>query len=562
MVKGGKARLWTYLPLFLLVHSSLLPFPFSCFFLFGVRIYIRSDTVNILARELGNKGFPEVDMYDFYRDIFPVGELDRWRDFDCGDTRDEDDHKYCGIIEQLESYYDEEKKVWCRKFKKRYTLTDDLLELDNVSENPHDFFIIAPISYIGKKRITANARFMYALAIDIDDIATVKRGDKIIYQGINELVHEWKHTMIPQPTYVVASGTGLHLYYVFKKAVPMYKNIRTGLAELKRDLTWRIWNQYVTNDPKKIQQESVMQGFRAVGGATKQAEHMKDPRFDNGEDLEYNQVTAFKTGEKIDIEYLNSFASEECRCDIAYKRSKLSLEDAARKYTDWYIQKVIRRMPRGQWICKRDLYDWWKRKITLVATVGHRYYCMLYLVVFALKCNISAEEVRKDCMELVEIFDSRSETADNRFTVSDVNDALKALDNRDLVRTPIGTISIRTAIPIQRSKRNFRKQSEHMQYMLDEKERMLRRNEPFKNPEGRPSAVETVIVWREAHPTGTKAECRRSTGLSKTTVYRHWDVKREDIEAKTKKDDIPEYPEGFSMVDYLNKKFGKEKKAK
>ena len=43
--------------------------------------------------------------------------------------------------------------------------------------------------------------------------------------------------------------------------------------------------------------------------------------------------------------------------------SELSLAEAKDKYPEWYVKRIINKQPRGTWICKRDLYDWWKQKI-------------------------------------------------------------------------------------------------------------------------------------------------------------------------------------------------------
>lgn len=43
------------------------------------------------------------------------------------------------------------------------------------------------------------------------------------------------------------------------------------------------------------------------------------------------------------------------------------------------------------------------------------------------------------------------------------------------------------------------------------------------NKGGRPSKENEVKQWRQLHPDGTKAQCIKDTGISKKTVYKHWD---------------------------------------
>ena len=62
--------------------------------------------------------------------------------------------------------------------------------------------MIAPISYAGRSRKNENARFMYALCIEVDYIEPKN--------GLNELIYSWERTVnpMPQPTYIVCSGNG------------------------------------------------------------------------------------------------------------------------------------------------------------------------------------------------------------------------------------------------------------------------------------------------------------------------------------------------------------------
>ena len=58
-----------------------------------------------------------------------------------------------------------------------------------------------------------------------------------------------------------------------------------------------------------------------------------------------------------------------------------------------------------------------------------------------------------------------------------------------------------------------------MNFVRDE----LNHNTDWRKGNGRKSQAEKVIQWRSDHPEGKKADCIRETGLSKSTVYRHWE---------------------------------------
>lgn len=82
---------------------------------------------------------------------------------------------------------------------------------------------MSPISYIGKKRNSDNARALYALTIDLDGVI-IKNGDEPM--GLKALFHQIENLeRIPMPTYIVSSRMGLHLYYVFEKPIMLFTNV-------------------------------------------------------------------------------------------------------------------------------------------------------------------------------------------------------------------------------------------------------------------------------------------------------------------------------------------------
>ncbi len=71
------------------------------------------------------------------------------------------------------------------------------------------------------------------------------------------------------------------------------------------------------------------------------------------------------------------------------------------------------------------------------------------------------------------------------------------------------------------NKRNGRTRVEHiklMNFVRDE----INHNTTWREGGGRPSQAATVETWRLSHPDGRKADCVRETGLSRSTVNRHW----------------------------------------
>lgn len=136
---------------------------------------------------------------------------------------------------------------------------------------------------------------------------------------------------LPMPTYLVSSGTGIHLYYVFEKPIPMFKNVVKELAKLKKRLTWQAWTQGASALSDNVQYESLFQGFRMVGTITK-----------NGA-----RCRAFKVGNKVTIEYLNKYVPDEYQVESIVYQSNLPLKVAKELYPEWYEKRIVNKQPKG-----------------------------------------------------------------------------------------------------------------------------------------------------------------------------------------------------------------------
>lgn len=440
------------------------------------------DLVVLLSEQ-----FREVECMDFYRDVFPVGSFEEKGIYEKG--------KYNGVAVSIHPGDD---------LVKRFLITDDLQELKQLM-GTNDFCLMSPISYVGRSRKSANARFMYALAIDLDGMETMKNWEFFMEQinrGHEMLSFVWG---IPRPTYLISSGTGIHIYYVFEKQIPMFRNIVEQLEVLKRRLTWQAWTQGSSVLHDNVQYESLFQGFRVVGTITKTG----------------TRCRAFKVGKKVTVEYLNRFVPEDYRVKSMVYQSDLRLDKAKELYPEWYQRRVVEGRPKQTWVCKKDLYNWWIRKLTVGAEQGHRYWCIMTLATYAKKCNVPRRELEKDAFGLIPLMNTRGDA----FTEDDVLHALEAYDD-SYITYPIDTIVRRTGILIEKNKRNGRKQEAHMKILNNT--RKFRRDDlgeaEYKN-NGRPKGTdkrEVVKNWRRNNPDGKKIDCERETGLSRPTVLKWW----------------------------------------
>ncbi len=380
------------------------------------------------------------------------------------------------------------------------------------------FSIMSPISYIGKSRKSENARFLFAFAIDLDGVGMPQ---------IRDLFYQAKNKLVPKPNLIVNSGYGVHLYYLLKKPIPLYDNYKKVLSKLKHGLTAEIWNSYTSTIEKK-QFQGIFQGFRVPESLTK---------FGVPVQAFYNSDV-----KKYDIEGLREFSKYSITKEEAImidknqsKPTRFSLSEAQEKYPEWY-QKVIiekNKTPRRKWKLNRKLYDWWLRRLFenkgKEVKEGHRYFCLLSLVVFAVKCGVSYEEVREDCFRLIPILDEITENSNNHFTAEDVEDVLLAYKD-EYCTFPRKTIESLTGLSIETCRRKGRSQELHLKgaralleiYNPNWREGNGRPKGTIKTAENSPKA-QLVLEWRNKNKKGNKSQCSRETGLSRPTVIKWWD---------------------------------------
>lgn len=483
--------------------------------------------MNVLALELA-KYYEEVDPYDFYREIFPAGELDEAEAFTDG--------KYTAIALEITKEKRKDKKGREKTVVYRHTVTDELGMVTELVFSPH-FCVMAPISYAGKSRASKNARVMYALGVELDNLRVTPDGQQI---GLENLIDRYadKAHWIPKPTFVVASGTGVHLYYQFEKPLVLFPNTIQSLKRYKEELTKMIWSKSVTYTytDDTIQQESIFQGFRMPGTLTKAGD----------------RAVAFRVGPKVSLDYMNSFMRPSFKGSkniVGVYKTELRLDEAKEKYPEWFQKVVVEgdKTPKP-WAVSRAVYDWWLREIQVGATDGHRYHCLMMLAIYAIKCGnyhpkknpnpVTQEEFETDAWSLLDDFNERGKRADNPFTDYDVLCALQVYEDRGLITYPRASIEYKSGIEIipsvpRREKGKRLKQKDHLEEARAIRDIRVKRQgksdwrEGAGRPKGSGTAQTKVLEWRAKNPTRRKADCVRETGLDKKTVYKWWDSEPE-----------------------------------
>lgn len=391
-----------------------------------------------------------------------------------------------------------------------------------------EFAILSPVTFVGRTNTYGNARMLYAFAIDLDGVGV---------REVGWLLAGMKKGGYPPANIIVNSGHGLHVYYLLEEPVAMYQTRLKTLNKMKSELTRCLWAVSKLGIAR-AQIQSVVQGFRIPGTKTKFG----------------REIVAF-CNPSVPLYTLDAL-NESCGHAILkdeeigmlkerhpHNPAAVRLEEARRLWPEWYNSRVLQKKRVGRvWNVSRALYDWWLAKLRdgKEVEVHHRYWCILTLVVYAVKCGVGREEVERDALSLVRAFDRKTETVDNPFTDEDVRDAMRAYDE-GYNTWPLRVIKSTTGITIERNKRNGRTSAEHVKIMNLIRDNVTHPDGKWREGNGRKlgsyvrsedsRCAQIVARWRAANPTvDKKAVCARETGLSRPTVHRWWDCIGMDVE--------------------------------
>lgn len=399
---------------------------------------------------------------------------------------------------------------------------DESLLRKMMNEN---FAVTSPITYVGRSRKAKNARRLYGLTIDLDDVPTkkIKWMFKMYDNG----------TAYLRPSIITSSGTGLHLYYLLKKPVSLFKNTISLMSKLKNALTDLCWNEHTSDFPLESRQyQGIFQGFRIPGTKTKFGEKVMTFAWD---EIRYYDLEEINDAADIPKEFSsNRNLTKEELAEINGTRPRTPIETAKKEWPEWYERKT-KDEEKPAWSYKPDLYFWWLDKIRnpVNPKVGHRYFCIMQLAVLAYKCHIPRSVVTKDAHSLVEQFEALTVSDDNHFTHEDVDEALRYY-SEDCMLYNRKTASLLTGIPTTASKRNGLKREVHLI-----KARMLRNfnqslnhtawNDRRGRTKGASKERAKIYLWRQQHPDAKKkTQCARELGISQPTVLRWWNDKPDE----------------------------------
>lgn len=394
----------------------------------------------------------------------------------------------------------------------------------------YKFVVTTPATYVGRRRFKTNARYLYALAFDLDEVGVSELG---------EVIHQQMIGMTPQANIIVNSGDGIHLYYILAKPMPLYPKVYETLTAIKKALTRLIWNKASsrTGEDNQVQIQPIIQPFRVPGSHTKHGDIVT--AWHNANAPLHTIETLNRFASKPTLKYLNSGVSQEEAKALdkgSYSTNRLTKARAKELYPEWYQRRIEEGAPRKTWNVHRGLYEWWLNMLWTneKVAVGHRYHCIMFLAVYAKKCNVPFDELKKDALKLVPRMEALTGNTGRHFSVQDALDALKAYKESSETY-PRQLIEDRTGLRIAPNKRNGRPQDLHLKIARGARDILqeVKGRKDWREGNGRPKGsivlaedspqYAKVQEWRRNNPnSNNKSLCARETGLDRKTVRKWW----------------------------------------
>ncbi len=174
-----------------------------------------------MKNELLRERFEQVTPVEFYRDVFPEGSL--------GERGNREIRRPNLIFTMTEGSLGERGNREIRRPNLIFTMTeqqkdrhyafntivfDDLKELE--AAQGAEFAVTSPVSYRGRNRTAANAHHLWGFCIDLDGVGM---------DQLRDLLFQSQNGVLPEPTYLVNSGHGFHVYYLLEEPIPMRSSV-------------------------------------------------------------------------------------------------------------------------------------------------------------------------------------------------------------------------------------------------------------------------------------------------------------------------------------------------
>ena len=391
-------------------------------------------------------------------------------------------------------------------------------------------------SYFGNRRLRNRIDKVFGFIIDIDGV--IKESQML------HLLDEIEKENVPIPTFIVNSGHGVHLYYVFDEPVLFHDNsyaIYPVLTNILNAIKNLIWTPLVSD--LKPERMDLNKAFTIVGTSNRK----------NADLI----ATAYRMkSQKCSLQYLRAFIkrpADDADYDISFPPcSKVKKEEAAILYPQWSVQKFpelfsgeerrklleeAREKRKGKNGIKNEsanrcnprLYEWFLNLISNPSNIrhGNRYKCMVGLAIFGVKCGIPKEQVQKDLEQLLPLFNAvEKRMSDSRFIMNqtDIRNALYVYKHKETRLFTFEWIKNFTEIEYEKKTKRRNKplsQEEHLKLARKKLEEQYPNGSWRANSDG--ATKQRIIDYIRENPTAEIKDCIKSGICSRASAYKYWD---------------------------------------
>jgi hypothetical protein len=343
---------------------------------------------------------------------------------------------------------------------------------------------VFPAAFYGDFPKKELLRDLLGFVVDIDDVS---------YAGLENLLDEFEAEPRLEPSYLVKTGGGYHLWYVFGDPVEYRKRWLKKVDEIN-DALYDFWFEHAGGCVCDKACRGIPHGFRPPGSLTKGG----DP------------VVCFRRERSLAVS-ITDLADTLGVSLVKRDGGIIDFQPVGDEPSPTPSPVTRKGTARGT-MRARNLYDWTLREVPQRTRKGNRYLSLFCLAGLAWGCGVAKEEVRRDLERVV---------ADNWSNGSDpvrkheIDSAMRGYcyDYATLRRSTREELLGWNYGPPQ--KRNYgdehRTRSEHMEEV---------------NEARRVRSITRLQKALKKNPDATKKELQRMTGLSYPTVLRYYDTAR------------------------------------
>ena len=290
-----------------------------------------------------------------------------------------------------------------------------------------------------------------------------------------------------------------------------------------------VWTDYTSEDGNEGRQyQGIYQGFRMPGTTTRLNGHGVDAK-----DANKYEALAFMYApdgasepRRVTLDYLVDYCGirgkeipGELYRVLETKGGRTPIAEAKERWPEWYERRVVQGEEKEGYDTNRGAYESWLSRIEDEAVVHGRYFAVLALVAYAVKCNVPLEDLELDAYALVPALDKLSDDPGNRFTDYDVACALSAYGSNDLRFWKNEYMCRRAKIAPHENKHNGRTREQHVKVMNAVRD-ALDPGGDWRNKDGAPTKRDEIRAYAAEHPEASRSAIAKALGVSRTTVVK------------------------------------------